>query len=54
MRLAQKSKRRSAAPLTAGRFAAGLTFHFAADLFPKAWMGFDLIHLPSGAASPQR
>ena len=46
MWLARKSRSQSAAPLTAGSFATGLVFHFAADLFPKAWMGFALIHLP--------
>ena len=37
--LAQKSRSPSAVPLIACSFVIGLVFHFAADLFPKAWMG---------------
>ena len=44
--LTQKSGSRSAVPLIAGSFAIGLSFHFAADLFPKAWIGFALVHIP--------
>ena len=44
--LAQKSRRRSAVPLIAGSFVIGLVFHLAFDLFPKAWMGFALVHIP--------
>ena len=44
--LAQKSRSRSVMQLIVGSFAIGLAFHFAADLFPKAWIGFALVHVP--------
>ena len=44
--LAQKSKSQATVPLITCGFAIGLASHFAADLFPKAWMGFALVHIP--------
>ena len=44
--LAQKSQSQSAVPLIACSFVIGLALHFAADLFPKAWIGFALVHIP--------
>ena len=33
-------------PLLGMAFSIALAVHFAADLFPKEWTGFALIHLP--------
>ena len=44
--LAQKARSRSAVPLIDGSFVIGLALHLAFDLFPKAWMGFALVHIP--------
>ena len=33
-------------PLIVLAFNAGMAIHLAADLFPKAWTGFALIHIP--------
>ena len=30
----------------AAAFCLGLTIHFGLDLFPKAWQGYALIHIP--------
>ena len=44
--LAQKARSRSAVQLIDGSFVIGLALHLAFDLFPKAWMGFALVHIP--------
>ena len=44
--MAQKSKSQSAMPLVTCSFAFGLALHLAGDLFPKAWIGFALVHIP--------
>lgn len=44
--LAQKARSRSAVLLIDGSFVIGLALHLAFDLFPKAWMGFALVHIP--------
>ncbi len=50
---ALKSKSRWAVPCICAAFTCGLVVHFAADLFPKAWMGFALVHIPVvGRLSP--
>ena len=50
--LATKSNSRYAIPLTGAAFSLGLSIHLAADLFPRGWTGFALIHIPGMAACP--
>lgn len=53
MWMAHKSKSQSALPLIACSFALGLVWHFSSDLFPKAWVGFALVHIPFWGRLPQ-
>ena len=41
-----KSNTRYAMQFIGVAFNIGLVVHFALDLFPRAWMGFALIHIP--------
>ena len=50
--LATKSNSRYAVPLTCAAFTLGLSIHLAADLFPRSWTGFALIHIPGYGRLP--
>ena len=50
--LATKSNSRYAIPLTGAAFSLGLSIHLAADLFPRGWTGFALIHIPGYGSLP--
>ena len=50
--LATKSNSRYEIPLTGAAFSLGLSIHLAADLFPRGWTGFALIHIPGYGSLP--
>ena len=50
--LSTKSNSRHTMPLIGAAFAAGLCWHLAADLFPRSWTGFALIHIPAYGSLP--